>query len=111
MPSSRLAYVLLAGMAAGALWPASAHAYTSPQRLVVIITPPSDVTMPLQVQPPEPPPPDEPTPTDPPVQLQETPEPAAMVTGLVGAGLLVWYRSRRKKEDGPEDAPTSPGPR
>lgn len=66
--------------------------------------PPPDKPQPLVVKPPPPSVPDDNTPIDPPPQLQEAPEPASLVTGLVGGtlGAMAWWRHRRRRQPVPQ---------
>jgi len=103
MSSPRFGYAALALLVAcWMLAPVPAWAIFSPRRVITVLTPPPDLAMPLQTRPPEPPPPDEGGPTEPPVDLQEVPEPATLLTGLVGSALAAaWWRTRRRKTDAP----------
>jgi hypothetical protein len=79
----------------------------SPRKITTLLNPPSPIAIPQQAQPPEPAPPEEEMPTDPPPQLQDVPEPASVVTGLVGAGIFAWWRTRRRrKAKGPAETVT-----
>jgi hypothetical protein len=98
---------LVAALACLLLGQATAHAMLSPRRLVPPPPPPPDIPIPAASQPPVPVITQGQDSPNPPPAIQDTPEPATAVTGLIGAGLAgiaCWRRRRAKKDEQPEEA-------
>ena len=66
---------------------------------VVPVPPAPNNPAPLDVKPQETEPTPDPKPKEPPVVLQETPEPASLLTALAGGSLALgaWFRNRRRR--------------